>query len=165
MQRLNSGELVYSGAGRTPLAALGPAVEWRGTRHGVMAEFFATIGDVFLLTGDSPEQPERTDTADGRPMTRACAAARVVRMIGADLEMVSAEDARELARVFAAVAVERIAAAVARVAWPDKKMEDPYPGPLPKKVEGVGRAVVSGSGDFLAERAAARGGDASGGGR
>lgn len=137
MARLASGELVYIGVERTSLAALGPTIELGEKIYGVMAELFATTADVFLISGELRDQPERTDTADGRPMTRACAMARIVRMIGADLEMVSEADAIELASAFAAKATERIGAAVRRVAGENLiKNADPHPGPLPKKGEG-----------------------------
>ena len=50
--RLASGELVYHGAVRTPLCALGPRVAWRGAELNVMNEFFATAADVYRLTGE-----------------------------------------------------------------------------------------------------------------
>lgn len=135
--RLASDELVYSGAGRTPLMAMGPRVTLDGVSHGVMAEYFATTGDVYVLTGDRPERRDETDTADGRPMTRECAAARVLRMIGADVEMFDHTAAVRLAQAFAGLQTARIVEAIRRVAA----------GLNP------GGVVVTGSGDFLAGRA------------
>ena len=64
--RLECGELVYCGVRRTPLCALFGLEK--------AAEFFATTEDVYLTLGDLPEEPHRTDTADGRPVTPgACA--------------------------------------------------------------------------------------------
>lgn len=133
--RLTSGELVYIGGERTPLMALGPRVEWCGRAYGVMAEYFAAMADVSVLSGDLAEDATRVDTADGRPLTRLFAAARVARMIGADLEMIGEGGAAELASSFGRMAEARIAEAVARV--------------------GVGakRVVISGSGAALARRA------------
>jgi len=138
--RLASGELVYSGVGRTPLMALGPGVALDGVSYGVMAEYFATAGDVYVLTGDRPEREDETDTADGRPMTQGFAAARVLRMIGADAEMFDHAAAVRLAKSFEEVQTARIADAARRVA----AGLDP------------GRVVVAGSGDFLARRAVQR---------
>jgi probable H4MPT-linked C1 transfer pathway protein len=137
--RLVSSELVYTGVLRTPLAALGPTITWRGRQVGLMAEFFSTLGDVHLLLGDLEEDPQRIDTADGRPMTRAAAAARIVRMIGADLDMLTMDDAGELALLFANLQTQQIVAAIGRV------VEERRPA----------RVVLAGSGDFLAARAAA----------
>ena len=51
-QRLATGELVYQGVVRTPLCALAQRIDWRGTPHNVMNEFFATTADVYRLTGE-----------------------------------------------------------------------------------------------------------------
>ncbi len=136
--RLASGELLYLGVGRTPVMALGTDVPWRGRRFGVMAEHFAVTADLFLIKGDLPEQPENKDTPDGRPMTRAHAAARLLRMIGADLDMYSIDDAAELAGAFCQLMYRRIDAAIGRVAR-----------------SAAERIIIAGSGAFLARRAAA----------
>ena len=74
-ERLQSGALVYTGARRTPVCAV-----LGGTAHPplrVAAEWFATMLDVYLLLGDIRENELDTNTADGRPATRAAAAARI----------------------------------------------------------------------------------------
>ncbi|MAE62867.1 MAG: H4MPT-linked C1 transfer pathway protein [Phycisphaeraceae bacterium] len=134
-ERLATGELVYLGVRRTPLMALGPSIGFRERVHGLMAERFADTYDVFLLTGDLDERPHDTDSADGRPLTRGHAAARLVRMIGADLEMVSHDEASALAEAFRARALDRIASAVRPMGEFD-------------------RVIVSGGGAFLAVAAA-----------
>lgn len=139
-QRLTTGELLYLGVMRTPLAALGPTINFAGKHYHLMAELFATTHDVFLLSGGFPEQPSRTDTADGRPATRRCAAARVARMIGADLDMLSLDDASRLAQSFAMIVESRISTAVGQLASHGD----------------VHRLIVSGSGAFVAERAVTR---------
>lgn len=88
-ERLQTRELVYTGMTRTPVCAL------LGSEG--MAEFFATMLDVNLLLEQLPEAPEDCDTADGRPATRACAHARLARMVGADAETMSLEKAIHLA--------------------------------------------------------------------
>lgn len=138
MDRLASGELVYLGATRTPVTALGPTVSWNGQHHGLMAEPFATTADVFLLTGHLPENAGRTDTADGRPFLRRHAAARLARMIGGDLEMLTEQDAARLAEALAQTACHRVAQAITRV------LENRTPA----------RLIVSGSGSFLPAAAA-----------
>jgi (4-(4-[2-(gamma-L-glutamylamino)ethyl]phenoxymethyl)furan-2-yl)methanamine synthase len=88
-ERLRCGELVYTGARRTPLCALlgGEAA----------AEWFATTLDAYLLLGWLPEDPADRGTADGRPATRAHAHARMARMLCADAETCSPEETRRLA--------------------------------------------------------------------
>jgi len=138
--RLAMGELVYVGAARTPLMAMGPSVRWRHRDHGVMAERFAATADVFVLTGDLDEASEDSDTCDGRPMTRAYAAARLLRMIGADLEMLTQQDAVSLAQSFADIVDVRVVDAIHSVV-----------GTSP-----VDHVVTSGSGAFIADRASCR---------
>ena len=138
-ERLATGELLYVGAQRTPLMALGPTVAWRGHPHPVMAESFARTQDVYVLTGNLLPQPDCLATCDGRPMTQRAAAARVVRMIGADLELLNIGDAVQLAHAFAGEVRTRVSEAVARCAARRK----------------VTRVVTSGSGAFLAEAGAA----------
>lgn len=141
LDRLASGELLYLGAARTPLMALGPSISWQGRDYALMAEWFASSADVMVLLGSAPEQPQNTDTADNRPLTREYSAARIARMIGADLEMIRHDGAIELAHAFAHRMHTRIAAAARRVA-------SSHPP--------VTRLILSGSGDHLAAVAAAQ---------
>jgi probable H4MPT-linked C1 transfer pathway protein len=105
--RLQTGELVYCGVRRTPLCAL--------FGLSMAAEFFATTEDVYLVWGDLPEDPERTDTADGRPATIACAEARLARMECTDEPHYAfriAEHARLLQVLAVAERLKRVAASL-----------------------------------------------------
>jgi (4-(4-[2-(gamma-L-glutamylamino)ethyl]phenoxymethyl)furan-2-yl)methanamine synthase len=104
--RLSSQELVYCGVRRTPLCALFGIAK--------AAEFFATTEDVYVVLGDLPETPHRTDTADGRPMTIACALARLARMECADVGDGSlgrriATAARDTQVLYTALVLKRVA--------------------------------------------------------
>lgn len=136
MDRLASGELVYTGAWRTPLMAMGPAVQLRGRSVRLMAEYFASMADVHLLLKNIPEEPDNHETADNRSATRAHAAARIVRMVGADLDMLTMNDAVDLARQFAQRQNDQISAAISHVLGG----------------ESVELAVVSGQGSFIARQ-------------
>jgi probable H4MPT-linked C1 transfer pathway protein len=136
-QRLATGELVYLGARRTPLMALGPQVVFRGRPHRVMAEHFATMADVNLLLGNLHEDEQDHDTADGRGMNKRWASARLCRMIGADLEIMSFDDVMELAQGFADIARQRIV----------EGLEQVLAGSTPDRI------IISGSGDFMAQAA------------
>jgi len=89
--RLKSGELLYTGARRTPVSALLEPGEG-------MAEFFATTLDVYLVLGEVPEDESDRDTADGRPATKEFARARLARMLGADLDSIPRDEINEFAR-------------------------------------------------------------------
>jgi hypothetical protein len=100
-ERLAAGELLYTGAMRTPVCAAVRSVPWRGAACPVAAEVFATMLDVHLVLGSLPERPDWRFTADGRPATAAHARARLARMICADADMLSAAEIDEIARTVA----------------------------------------------------------------
>ncbi len=82
--RLASDELIYRGVVRTPVMAVVRHVVLDGQRLGVMAEYFATMADVYRLTGELPAHADQHSTADGRGKSRAESRARLARMIGRD---------------------------------------------------------------------------------
>jgi (4-(4-[2-(gamma-L-glutamylamino)ethyl]phenoxymethyl)furan-2-yl)methanamine synthase len=88
--RLQNSELLYTGVKRTPIMAILPA-------GSVAAEYFATMQDAYLLTGQMPEDPTDTDTADGRPATKANAHARMSRMVCGDPDITSLQETERLA--------------------------------------------------------------------
>jgi probable H4MPT-linked C1 transfer pathway protein len=89
LEKLVNGELVYTGALRTNVAAIVNAVPVRGGMARVSSELFATSGDVHLVLGNIGEEDFSTDTADGRGKSRAEALARLARVVCADVEMLS----------------------------------------------------------------------------
>jgi len=127
-ERLQSGELVYMGVKRTPVCAmLAPGIG--------AAEFFATMQDVYVLLGNLPEYADDRDTADGRPVTKQHAHARLSRMLCGDPVITSQADtyrlAVELAQRQRMIVADRIMAA-----------------------NDLGNmAITSGSGEFLARDA------------
>ncbi len=95
-KRLDSSELVYTGVRRTPVCAL---LDNPLGGSCTAAELFATTLDVYLLLDHIPEDTADNNTADGRPATKACAEARLARMLCADLETSTAEERRGLAKL------------------------------------------------------------------
>ena len=137
-ERLATGELVYSGVRRTPLCALIRKVPWRGGHCRVAAELFATTLDVYLHTGDLPENPDDCSTADHRPATKAAARARLARMICADQTLVSDADVDAIVATVVQAQLDVLRSACGEVS---KTL-----GSAPDTI------VVSGSGEFLTER-------------
>lgn len=131
-ERLRHSELAYTGVTRTPLCAVLGG-------YGA-AEFFATTRDVYLMLGRLPEDPADCDTADGRPATRACAEARVARMICADLETSTADERRKVAERVLLKQVMQVGGCIEIVA---KKS-------LPRPPETI---ILAGVGEFLAHLA------------
>ena len=134
--RLETGELAYKGARRTPVCAI-----FAGGRR-VVAEFFATIHDIFLALRLVPEDPQDCRTADGRPATRSYAHARLARMLGGDSETTPLADVEEFALLVEVNYCLQIALAM---------FEAGSVLPAPPR-----RFVLAGSGEFLGQRAIRR---------
>jgi probable H4MPT-linked C1 transfer pathway protein len=132
--RLRTGELVYSGARRTPICAL------LGAR--VAAEFFATMLDAYLVLGEMAEEPECLDTADGRSATRANAFSRLARMYCGDAETIPTDEIHALARMARRAQLDVIGAAIATVI-----------AKLPAPPQTI---MICGSGEFVARAAIAQ---------
>jgi probable H4MPT-linked C1 transfer pathway protein len=139
--RLASGELVYTGAVRSPAEAIATHVPFYGTLAGVSAEAFALAGDVHLWRGDLAPSDYTVPTPDGRPATREFAGERLARLVCADREMVDDAGVSMIADAIADAQVARIAEAVARVALRHPTLR---------------RAVVTGLGSFIGAAAARR---------
>lgn len=136
-ERLLAGELVYTGVGRTPICAITPWLPWRGQRCPVAAELFATAADAYVLLGELEEQPNCDSTADGRPLTKQFCRERLARMVCADAETFSWDDARQAAIRVKEAQLDLLRTGQSRVL-----------SHSPKEVEGL---VVSGRGEFLAK--------------
>ena len=95
--RLASDELIYTGVTRTPVMAIAGRVPFAGARQGVMAEHFATMADVYRLTGELPTDADQHQTADGRDKSVPASARRLARMLGRDAEAAEPADWRRLA--------------------------------------------------------------------
>ena len=142
-ERLREGELVYTGALRTPAEAIAPTVVLHGAPIGVSAEGFALAGDVHLWLGSLAPEDYTVPTPDGRPATREFAGERLARVICADRELLDEAAIDAIARSLADAQVGRVSAAVERVA---------------RRHPGVACAVVTGLGAFIAAAAAQRAG-------
>jgi probable H4MPT-linked C1 transfer pathway protein len=134
--RLLYGELVYTGVERSPCCAIARQVRYRGQLCPVTQELFATMKDVYLVLGDTAENPADCDTADGRPATIPFAQQRLGRMIAADEREFTADDAKTLADDMAAQQVWQLAAGLRLVSERLSASPD--------------TVILSGHGDFLA---------------
>lgn len=138
-ERLASGELVYSGALRTPVEAIVHDVRHRGAKLGVSAEGFALIGDVHLWLGNLGPEDYTVPAPDGRPPTPEFAAERIARVICADRELVDESELTCIAEFIYAAQVATVAAAI-------RRMLARHPS--------LRTAVVTGLGHFIASEAA-----------
>lgn len=139
--RLLTGELLYTGAVRTPAEALVREVPlWDGLAA-VSAEGFATTGDAHVWLGTLAPDDYTAPTADGRPVTREHAGERLARVVCGDRETLDEQAIARIAGTIAEAQVALVAAGLCRVhaAFPDAKA-----------------VVVTGLGDFIAVDAARR---------
>ena len=86
-ERLVSGELLYTGVVRTSLMAVAQQAEFNGRQMGLMAEHFATMADVYRLTGDLHPAHDQAETADGADKTEVASARRLSRLTGYDFSV------------------------------------------------------------------------------
>jgi probable H4MPT-linked C1 transfer pathway protein len=101
-ERLQSGELVYTGVVRTPVMAIAQDTTFRGRKQRIAAERFATMADVYRLTGELPEDADPYPAADQRGKSREESASRLARMLGMDASDSSMSEWIALAGDFAA---------------------------------------------------------------
>ena len=141
LDRLLAGELVYTGALRTNLAAIAPRVPLRGAWCPVASELFAISGDAHLILGHLPPAAYTCPTPDGRPASVEAARARVARLVCADAEQLGGGEIEAIASHLAAEQVRAIEAAARQVAT----------GAL----DGGAPVVALGTGAFLARAVAA----------
>lgn len=137
-ERLESGELVYTGIWRTPVCAVARAVPLRRGNCPLAAELFATMLDAYLLLGEIAEGPANCSTANGRPATCEWAHDRLARAVCCDRTELDRNEATAVARYLAAVQQSQINDAVQRV--------------LERFCHPCGTVLLSGAGTFLGRR-------------
>jgi len=137
LDRLLAGELVYTGALRTNLAAIAARVPVRGRLCPVASELFAISADVHLILGHIQPGEYGCPTPDGRPPSLASARERVARLVCADAEQLGAAEVDAIAAYLHGEQLRQIEEAVRRVG-------------------GTGPIVPLGGGAFLAREVAAR---------
>jgi (4-(4-[2-(gamma-L-glutamylamino)ethyl]phenoxymethyl)furan-2-yl)methanamine synthase len=149
LERLATGELLYTGATRTPVCAVVQTVQLRGATVPVAAEFFATMQDVHIVTGQLPESPDDTATADSRPATRANCLNRLAHMLCCDRTELTNEELRSFAEQVAAAQQRQLEFSLSRSGC---GVEAPCDGTAAPELPAL---ILCGSGTFVAERAIA----------
>jgi (4-(4-[2-(gamma-L-glutamylamino)ethyl]phenoxymethyl)furan-2-yl)methanamine synthase len=113
--RLAFEELVYTGAVRTPIMALADRIPFGGDWIAPMAEHFATMADVYRLTGELDEETDQLPTADNSGKSTRESARRLARMVGRDFEAATMPAWRQLAEYLAELQLWRIRQACERI--------------------------------------------------
>lgn len=142
-ERLAEEELVYTGLTRTPVFAVARTASFGGRRRRLMAELFATMADVYRLTGELVEDDDQQPAADGGAKTVDGSMRRLARTLGLDAADGSVADWRRYAGDLAEAQLGLIRESFSRIASrPD--------------IADVAPIIGAGAGRFLAARLAAR---------
>lgn len=147
VERLQCGELVYTGVRRTPVCAMASSVPFRNHLCPLAAEVFATAADVYVLTGDLPEDSADHDTADQRPLTKSHSRNRLAHMLCCDSTEVSEHELQQVAEFLAQRQQAQILTAVDRVVGGLRLQSEVSRDIVP---------ILSGSGAFLGRRLLSR---------
>jgi (4-(4-[2-(gamma-L-glutamylamino)ethyl]phenoxymethyl)furan-2-yl)methanamine synthase len=115
LDRLTAGELVYTGALRTNLAAIVQAVPIRGAPCRVSSEYFAISGDVHRILGCLPESEYSCPMPDGRDASIESARGRLARLVCADREMLTDAEIDEMAHYIYDRQVDQISEGIRQV--------------------------------------------------
>ena len=135
--RMTDDSLVYTGVVRTPIMALAQKLAFEGLEINVAAEFFATMADVYRLTGELLPESDMAETADGKGKTQLESARRLARMVAHDVEAKPMETWITLANTCKAVQINQIKVAVLKHLKPNMCI------------------IGAGAGSFLVEQIAA----------
>jgi (4-(4-[2-(gamma-L-glutamylamino)ethyl]phenoxymethyl)furan-2-yl)methanamine synthase len=138
-ERLQAGELLYRGVGRTPICAVAKELPWQGKPCPIAAEFFSTTADAYVLLGDIIEEPDADWTADGRPLTIAHAQQRLARQLCADAGELMPDEFQLIARAVREMQLCELRECVERV--------------VGRMAERPSTFIISGSGELLAREA------------
>ncbi|MGD9131220.1 MAG: hydantoinase/oxoprolinase family protein [Candidatus Bathyarchaeota archaeon] len=115
LEKLQNGELVYSGSLRTNVAAIVDCIPVRGKMALVSSELFAQSGDVHLILGNIGKEECTAETCDGRGKTRREAIARLARVVCADADMLTEQEIVDMAKFVYHKQVEQITGGLKQV--------------------------------------------------
>lgn len=138
LERLRSGQLVYTGILRTPVNTIVDSVPLNGEMVGISSEHFAITADVYNILGVIDTDGYSCKTLDGKGRGRLESMRRISRLLCADFEEIGEKAVIDICKYVRERQVERIATALERCGQKD--------------------AYICGTGKILAEEACARAG-------
>lgn len=136
-ERLKKGELVYSGALRTNIAAILKRVTFGNIGSRISSELFAITADAYIVLGLIKPENYTCDTPDGAGKTIQDAKRRLGRVVCADLGEIMDGEICSIARQVMDAQVNDIKDALCEIS----------------KKHGIRRIVACGLGEFLSKRA------------
>jgi (4-(4-[2-(gamma-L-glutamylamino)ethyl]phenoxymethyl)furan-2-yl)methanamine synthase len=142
-ERLAEGELIYTGAVRTPVMAVSRTVPFKDRMQSTAAERFATMADIWRLLGDLPAGADPYPTPDLKGKSTQESAARLARMLGRDASEAGLLAWADVARHFAEIQLAEIEVAAATLA-------------LREDIQPDAPVIGAGCGRFIAREVARR---------
>lgn len=115
LERLKTGELVYSATLRTNLAAIVDKVPLDDAPVRVSSELFATTADIHTVLGNITEEDYSCSTPDGAGKSKEECMRRISRVICGDMDMLSEPDVESIAKYIYDKQVEKVAEALLEV--------------------------------------------------
>jgi probable H4MPT-linked C1 transfer pathway protein len=142
-ERLRNEELIYTGVVRTPVMGVAARAPFGGQWQGLANEHFATMADVYRLTGELADYWDQHESADGRGKSVVQSAVRLARMLGRDSVEADAAFWRQLAAYLRECQITALSTALLR------HMSRP-------EARGLDTLVGAGCGRFLVNALAVR---------
>ena len=115
LERLKTGELVYSGTLRTNVAALVDKVPLDGIMLRVASELFAVAADVQIILGNITIEEYSCDTMDGAGKSIEDCMRRISRVVCGDMEVLKPNEITEIAEYIYSIQVTKISEALLEV--------------------------------------------------
>lgn len=115
LERLKTGELVYSGTLRTNVAALVEKVPLDGTMLRVASELFAVTADVQIVLENINMEEYTCDTMDGAGKSLEDCMRRISRVVCGDMEILTPDEITKIADYIYSVQVKKISEALLEV--------------------------------------------------
>ncbi|NHI94146.1 MAG: hypothetical protein EAX96_16770 [Candidatus Lokiarchaeota archaeon] len=146
LDRLISGELVYTGLLRATIPSIIHNLEIKGKKSRISFEKFALMADIHLVLNHISEQEYTCETADDRPKNYLNSLARISRVVCADNEMLKEEEILNLAKQLYEAQVKIIKDAIEQVIEKYQAFQDRN---FPIVVLGLGGKIL---GEIAAKR-------------
>jgi probable H4MPT-linked C1 transfer pathway protein len=115
LERLKTGELVYSGTLRTNVAALIEKIPLDGAVLRIASELFAVTADIQMILGNITEEEYSCDTMDGSGKSIEECMRRLSRVVCGDMDVLNHSEIRAMAEYIYRAQVSKISEALLEV--------------------------------------------------
>jgi probable H4MPT-linked C1 transfer pathway protein len=115
LERLKTGELVYSGTLRTNVAALIEKIPLDGAVLRIASELFAVTADIQMILGNITEEEYSCDTMDGSGKSIEECMRRLSRVVCGDMDVLNHNEIRAMAEYIYRTQVSKISEALLEV--------------------------------------------------